>query len=169
MGMVMLVRRLPAIGLLLLAAACGSGAGWKRPNVLLYVVDTLRADEIGAYGQKVVQTPSFDALATEGVLFERTYAPSSWTRASLSTVLTGLDPRHHGVRGRTRVLAPQIETLAERFRRAGYATGAIVANPNIGSAFGFDQGWEPVRRALRAARARARRVRRAGRALRGGH
>jgi hypothetical protein len=52
MGMVMLVRRLPAIGLLLLAAACGSGAGWKRPNVPLYVVDMLRADEIGAYGRR---------------------------------------------------------------------------------------------------------------------
>ena len=134
--------RFAGLAAAVLLAACGGGGDGRPPNVLLYVVDTLRAAALAAYGNPVVDTPAADALAAEGALFERAYAPSSWTRASLATVLTGLHPRSHGVRGRSGLLAAALETLPERFADAGYATGGIIANPNVGSAFGFDQGWD---------------------------
>ncbi|MGH0032853.1 MAG: sulfatase family protein [Myxococcota bacterium] len=113
-----------------------------RHNVLLFVIDTLRADALGAYGNPTVETPRIDAFAAEGVLFERAYAPTSWTRASVASILTGQHPDTHGLNQRDEALPQEVETLAERLSDAGYATAAIVANPNVGSAYGFDQGWD---------------------------
>ena len=48
----------------------------------MYLIDTLRADHVGAYGYELETTPTMDAMAAEGVLFERVYAPSSWTKPS---------------------------------------------------------------------------------------
>ena len=117
-------------------------AAEQLPNILLYVVDTLRADSLGCYGHPTVETPVIDQLAREGVLFETALAPCSWTRASMASLLTGLVPRVHGAEGRDDLLAPQLELLSERLKAAGYTTACITANPNIGSFFGFDQGFD---------------------------
>lgn len=114
----------------------------QPPNVLLYIVDTLRADSLGCYGHPVVQTPAINRLAAEGVLFERCYAQSSWTRASIGAILTGRYPESHGAEGRDDELSDGVTTLAEALKSRGFATCALVANPNIGSFYGFQQGFD---------------------------
>jgi arylsulfatase A-like enzyme len=114
----------------------------RRPNVVIYVVDALRADALGTYGNRVVATPALDQLAAEGVLFENAAAPSSWTRPSMTSLLTGLNPDRHGVLTRIHALAPELGLLSEAFREAGYATGAFVTNPNLGHFYGFARGWD---------------------------
>ena len=115
-----------------------------RPNVLLYVVDALRPDSLGCYGNEEVATPAIDGLAREGVLFENAFAQSSWTRPSITTILTGLYPGAHSVLGRQHRLAQNLTLLPEILRQRGYRTGFITTNPNVGSFFGFDQGWDTL-------------------------
>jgi arylsulfatase A-like enzyme len=121
-----------------LLLACSS----EPPNVILYVADTLRADSVGPYGNDIVDTPSLDALAAEGIVFENAYAHSSWTRPSIASMLTGLEPGRHGVETRTAGLTDVAQLLSERFQEAGYSTGAVLTNPNVASFFGFDQGYD---------------------------
>jgi len=128
-----------AAAVLLLATACGDD---ERPNVLLYVADTVRADELACYGNDAIQTPNFDRLADEGILFENAYAQSSWTRTSMASLLTATYPEVHGVEARMDPLSEQLRFLPEILSEAGYSTAAITSNPNIGSAFGFDRGFD---------------------------
>ncbi|MBW2273164.1 MAG: sulfatase [Deltaproteobacteria bacterium] len=114
----------------------------EGPSVLLYVVDTLRADGLPRYGNRSVETPAVDQLAREGTLFLDAQAPSSWTRASVATILTGLYPGVHGAEDRNDALSERLVLLPELFAERGYATGAVVANPNVGSFYGFDQGYD---------------------------
>ncbi|MDB4433184.1 sulfatase [bacterium] len=115
-----------------------------RPNVLLYVIDTLRADGLGYHGDPLASTPHIDAFAREGLVFERAYAPSSWTRASMASLLTGSHPSRHGAEDRSDHLTAELSTLSERLRDAGYATAFITTNPNVGSFFGFDRGFDQM-------------------------
>ncbi|MBW2316148.1 MAG: sulfatase [Deltaproteobacteria bacterium] len=111
-----------------------------KPNVLVYVVDTLRADALGAYGAARA-TPAFDALAREGTLFEQALAPAPWTLPSSTSLLTGADVRRHGVATGTDVLPSDLATLATSFRQHGYATGAFSANPWFGDRHGLHRGF----------------------------
>jgi len=122
-----------------------------RPNVVLYVVDTLRADYLGAYGHAAPTSPRLDAFAGEAVLFEDAWAQASWTRSAMASILTGLHVGTHGVDREDRVLPPASHTLAEALRAGGYRTGAFVANHLLGGRFGFDQGfdaWNPAAQTL---------------------
>jgi arylsulfatase A-like enzyme len=110
-----------------------------RPNILLYVVDTLRADGLGIYGNQRASTPHFDAFAREGVVFEDAWANSSWTRASMSSLLTGLLPWHHRAERRDDRLPEEVATLATHLGKQGYSCGMVTANPNVGSVFGFQR------------------------------
>ncbi len=119
---------------------CGdSPAG--LPNVVVVVVDTLRADALGSYGGPAA-TPGFDQLANEGVVFERAVAAAPETAASHATLFTGFDVQHHSVDRNGATLAPQLDTLAEAFRRAGYSTGAFVSSFVLDPRFGWDQGFD---------------------------
>jgi arylsulfatase A-like enzyme len=113
-----------------------------RPNVVLYVVDTLRADVLGAYGFRGPTSPRFDAFAREALLFEDASAPAPWTRASVASLFTGLLVSEHGVDREHRALAAGRETLAERLKAAGYRTCAFVANHLVDARFGFAQGFD---------------------------
>jgi arylsulfatase A-like enzyme len=118
----------------------------SRPrNVILYLVDTLRADHLGCYGYGRPVSPRVDAFAREAALFRHTVAQSSWTRPSTTTILTGLLPRTHGIYGHRDSLAPEAVTLAERLRERGYRTAGFVTNPNVARNFGLDQGFETYR------------------------
>jgi len=114
-----------------------------RDNLLVYVVDCLRADRLGVMGDRRRLTPSIDALAREGAVFERAYACAGWTKPSVGCLLTGLNPVRHGARGTDHDLRAGRITLAEALRRSGFATGAVVANPVLdGRAFGFSRGFD---------------------------
>ncbi len=136
------------------AAAYGA-----RPNLLLIVLDTVRADRLGPYGYERETTPALDAFAREhATVFEEVRATSSWTLPSHASMFTGLFPGEHGadhprdpadevalgIAGRpARMLPPDVPTLAERLRVEGYRTGAIVANDAyLDHRFGLDRGFE---------------------------
>lgn len=113
-----------------------------HPDVLLILVDTLRADHLGCYGDSRGLTPNLDALADSGTLFEAAHAPSSWTWPSVASLFTGVSPPEHGVRDRSSCyLADHLETIAEDFRDAGYATVGFSTNPLISAKRNFDQGF----------------------------
>lgn len=138
----------PSTLLLLLAAlgasACGrsdQGAS-ARPNVLVYLVDTTRADHLSTYGYERETTPRLDAFARDGVVFERAWSPSSWTRAATASLLTGLDPARHGARSRSHKISVEAPLLAEALSEAGYSCASIVTNPHVVETWGFARGFE---------------------------
>ncbi|MFY9562227.1 MAG: sulfatase-like hydrolase/transferase [Terriglobales bacterium] len=107
-----------------------------RPNVILITIDTLRADHVGCYGAPAVKTPTLDALARDGVVFERAISQIPLTWPSHAVILTGTYPFQNGVQDFTgQPLAPQFRSVAQAFKQAGYATGAVV------SAFVLDRSW----------------------------
>jgi arylsulfatase A-like enzyme len=111
-------------------------------NVLLVSVDTLRADHLGCYGYKRIETPNIDALASKGWLFEQAFSAAPVTAPSHATILTGLLPFAHGVRENgTYELAKKHATLAEILSAAGYETFAFVSSFVLDSRFGLDQGF----------------------------
>jgi len=112
-------------------------------NVLLITLDTTRADRIGAYGYRKAETPHFDALAADGVLFEDTITPTAFTLPSHSSILTGLYPTYHGVRlNGGSALADVHTTLAERLAESGYRCGAFVGAFVLDGRWGLEQGFE---------------------------
>ena len=113
-----------------------------RPNIVLYLIDTLRADRLGCYGHERPVSLRIDAFAQEAVLFEQVVAQSSWTRSSMASVFTGRWPPAHGTNGRDDRLRRDLEILPERLRAAGYRTAAFITNPNLSPAFGFDRGFD---------------------------
>jgi len=113
-----------------------------RPNVIVYLVDALRADRLSSYGHSRPTSPGIDEFACRGTLYERAYAQSSWTRPAVASLFTGLRPEVHGANRRRDRLSPGPATLAERLSQAGYQTAAVVANPNVAAEFGFDRGFD---------------------------
>lgn len=117
-------------------------ASRKTPNVLVVLVDALRADRLSCYGHERETSPAIDALARESVRYTAAIAPASWTTPSVASLMTGLAPRAHGVVSRERARLPDAcETLAESYAEAGYATAAFVTNPIVDRRANFDQGF----------------------------
>ncbi|MBM3985398.1 MAG: hypothetical protein FJ296_06885 [Planctomycetes bacterium] len=108
--------------------------------VLLVTVAGLRADRLHHLGAPQDVTPALDRLAEQGVSFRACWSASNQATASAAALLTGLCPQSTGVHAAGDVLAPRHETLAERFASAGYATSAIVANPELLDV-GLEQGF----------------------------
>lgn len=127
-----------------------------RPNVVFLLVDTLRADRLGCYGYEGNFTTSvMDALAEEGVLFERAIAPASWTLPSVPSILTGVYPSVHKVMNSRNLPGPrqsgpdhiskvpeQMVTLAEALRDNGYTGAGFTANRFAVAKHGFAQGFD---------------------------
>lgn len=118
------------------------GLRWRPPNVVIYLVDALRADRLGCYGNPSGLSPHADALARDGVLFEHAVAQCSWTTPSVASILTGLRPSRHGVSSRSAVLPEEAVTAAELIREAGYQTAGFSTNAYITERAGFDQGFD---------------------------
>jgi choline-sulfatase len=112
-------------------------------NVLLVTLDTTRADRLGCYGATHTDTPNLDALADDGVLFEQAVTSATSTLPSHATIMTGLNPLHHGAHENGKSsLHPRHVTLAERLRQAGYATAAFVSTFVLDARYGLDQGFD---------------------------
>jgi arylsulfatase A-like enzyme/Flp pilus assembly protein TadD len=119
------------------------GAKDQPINVLLFTLDTLRADALGAYDPELRTSPNIDRLAAEGVLFEQAASSAPSTLPSHSTILTGKHPYSHGARSNSGyVLAAENVTLAERFKAAGYVTAAEIAAPVISARTQINQGFD---------------------------
>lgn len=128
-----------------------------RPNVVLVVIDTLRADHLPFYGYPKETAPFLSKLAARGVLFERAYAASSWTAPATASIFTSLYPFQHGVvmgfmaqlnmiRSDPSIklnrIPDLVTTLPEVFRRGGYRTFGVSDNINICRSQGFEQGFD---------------------------
>ena len=136
-------RTLPLLTVAL--AACSSGsdsADAPRPNVVVYVIDTLRADRLGAYGYDADTSPVFDALADEATLFERAVAQAPWTLPSVASLVTSSYVPTHQVYEMGRVLADDVELMSEYMQRLGYHTVGFNHNAMGGSVIGADAGYD---------------------------
>jgi arylsulfatase A-like enzyme len=116
-----------------------------RPNLIVYLIDTLRADHLGCYGYPRPTSPRIDRFASESILFAQGRAQSSWTKPAVATILTGLFPTAHGAQLRSQRIHENVDTLAERLQAAGYETALFTTNANIVARFGFAQGWDTFR------------------------
>jgi len=120
-------------------------------DILLLLVDTLRADHLGIYGYPRATSRHLDAFAEEALVFEHVLAPAPWTLPSVGSVMTGVHPSVHGLRAREGAagmvgLRPALSTLAENLRAAGYRTAAVITNPWLkGKAHGLQRGFDEYR------------------------
>lgn len=128
------------------------------PNVLLMVVDTLRADRVGAHGGRPSRTPNLDRIGATGTVFRNAWAQAPWTLPSVATILTGRYPRGHGVVGRSAgfgrpagvaehegnwaYLADTIPTIASVVRREGIGTVGITSNLLVSRENNLARGFE---------------------------
>lgn len=115
----------------------------SHPNVLLLTVDTLRADHLGVYGYSRNTSPHLDAFAKDGVVFQKARCNWPKTTPSFVSMLTGTYGRTNGVTGKCRKPLPgELTTIAEAMKRNGYATAAVVDNPNLSVKYQFNQGFD---------------------------
>src|SRR5215467_465243 len=106
------------------------------PNVILITLDTVRADRMGYNGYKEIETPTVDALAHAGIVFDRAISQVPLTWPSHAVILTGMYPFQNGVQDFTgQPLDARFRSVAQSFKQHGYATGAVV------SAFVLDRSW----------------------------
>ncbi len=117
-----------------------------QPPLIIWLVDTMRADHLSCYGYPRDTSPNMDALAGEGLRFEHVSGQSSWTKSSIASLLTGLYPSSHGAVGREDRLLPDVATLAQHLKSHGYTTVAFSSNGNFyaddwGLIRGFDEVW----------------------------
>ncbi len=119
-----------------------------KPPIVLVVIDTLRADHLGAYGYARPTSPRLDAFAAGALVYTDASSTASWTLPSTGSILTGRTVHghgagvHDGVRQRRTMLRGDVATVGERLRDAGYATAGIVTNPWMGTPYGFHRGFQ---------------------------
>ena len=120
-------------------------AASRRPWVLLYVVDTLRADfaSLAPSAPGAPEAlPALARLAEDGIVYRRAFAASSWTRPTVATLLTGLSPASHHVMHRRDRLSISIPRLQTWLGQAGWETAALSSNANILPTWGFLWGFD---------------------------
>ena len=111
------------------------------PNLVLWLVDTLRADHLACYGYERATSPRLDALAAVGVLFEELHSQANWTQPSMASLLTARWPdRYDGGFGSR--LADERLTAAEWLGAHGYARAGFTLSVAVGVRFGFAQGYD---------------------------
>jgi arylsulfatase A-like enzyme len=130
--------------LLLAAAGCEPAPpeDTSPKGIVLVVVDTLRSDHLGCYGDPRGLTPELDELAAESVVFANTVAASSWTRSSMAAMFTSRYPSEIGMLKREDVVPDPVVTLAEALQEGGVQTLGVSTNMNAGTRFGFAQGFD---------------------------
>ena len=117
------------------------------PNVVMVMLCSWRADQMGTWGGPATTTPALDAMAKSGTRFATTIAQAPWTKPASTAILTGHYPADLGMTEpkpgpNRRVLPATAHTLGEQLHEAGWATIGVVANPNLNSTWGFDQGFD---------------------------
>ena len=111
-------------------------------NVVLITLDTVRADHLHCYGDNKIKTPTIDALASNGVLFEKAVAQTPLTGPSHASIFTGENPNVHHVRDTGGfALQPSSVTLATILHRSGWDTAGFISAAVLNRQFGFNQGF----------------------------
>jgi arylsulfatase A-like enzyme len=112
------------------------------PNVILVMVDTLRADHLSCYGASDVATPAMCGLAENGGTLFDVFSHASWTKPATASLLTSLLPSSHGAMSKLAAVSDEATSIAEALDEHGFATGGIVSNINLAPSFGFAQGYD---------------------------
>jgi arylsulfatase A-like enzyme len=124
-------------------------AGGKAParpqGVVVVIIDTLRRDHLATWGYDRDTAPYLSSLAAEGAVADDAISQASWTKVSVPSILTSLYPTSHTVKDFGDLLPASAETLAEVFRKAGYATLGFSAIPFTGKMTNLHQGYEQFR------------------------
>ena len=141
-----LVLRKPELALRQSASAAPARPGQPlrvtRPNVILYLIDTLRPDHLGCYGRTPSPSPNLDAFAQDAVLFQDACAQSGWTKPSTASIMSSQWPWRHRVQDYKDMVPPDLPWLAEELQRGGYNTAGVVTNSLAGENFGFNRGYD---------------------------
>ncbi len=138
---------LTALAALLLFAACGgdrvpAGERDQPPDVVLFLVDTLRADWTEPGGFDGPTTPHMRALAEEAVVFEQAHSPAPWTLPSVVSIFTGRHLPEHNVSREAFRLSASVPTITELLAQYGYRTASYYRNPFAGPLSGLDRAFE---------------------------
>lgn len=115
-------------------------------NVLFILIDTLRADRLGCYGYERNTSPVLDRIAAEGVRFAHHLAQSSWTKCSMASLWSGLNPARSGILRFEDVIPDSAVLPAEILRENGFQTVGIYRNGWVAPTFGFGQGFDVYQR-----------------------
>jgi arylsulfatase A-like enzyme/uncharacterized membrane protein YbhN (UPF0104 family) len=119
----------------------GIAAGLEsKPNVILVMVDTLRADHLSCYGADT-KTPNLCRL-TEGGTVYQAFSHASWTKPATASLLTSTLPSTHTAIAKPSTLPSDLTLISEAMQDGGYTTGGIVSNVNLAESFGFAQGYD---------------------------
>ena len=144
---------------LLLAAAAAAGCSTApeapppKPNIVVLVIDALRADRLGFAGYPRPTSPQLDQLAAEAVWFRDAYAQATWTKPSIGSLLTSRYPSELGLLDldfqrdarKTNVLTAGVPLLTERFSSSGWRTGAVINQVHLSRRTGFARGFDDFR------------------------
>ena len=118
-------------------------AAQESPNVLFIIVDTLRADHLGCYGDNKIKTPNIDSIAKEGTMFQNTITQAPLTFPSHTTMFTSTYPQHSNAwdNGSYRLASTEV-TLAQVLQDKGYTTGAFVSTVVLDAKYGLNKGFQ---------------------------
>ncbi|MEQ8768859.1 MAG: sulfatase [Planctomycetota bacterium] len=131
-----------------LTASCGdeepasTDVGTGPPNVVIFLMDTMRADRLSVYGYDRPTSPRMEELAEEAIVFESAHAPAPWTLPSVASLMLSSFLSEHGVVRDGDTIPGSAAPLAERLRSAGYRTASFHRNPYAGKLSGLDRGFE---------------------------
>ena len=113
----------------------------RRPDVVLFLADTFRADNMDAYGGQLGLTPELDRFARNSLFFRRAWSVGTYTLPAHVSMFTGVLPLQAGLNDTCNSIPDDLDTIAEMLSAAGYRTGAITAAGYVSHRFGFDQGF----------------------------
>lgn len=122
-------------------------------NVIVYLVDTLRADKLSPYNRKTrVQTPGLQRFVESAAVMTNARSQENWTKPSVATLLSSLLPWEHNTFSDATVLPNSVQVLPELLQRQGYFTGGFIANGYVSDKFGFKRGWNTYHNYIREGR-----------------
>ncbi|MBW2390805.1 MAG: sulfatase [Deltaproteobacteria bacterium] len=113
-----------------------------RPNILLVVVDTLRADHLGSYGYTRDTSPHLDSLAADAIRYTRAFSQAPWTTPAMAALMTSRHPASLGITNIQSPLPDDVVLLPEILSRAGYDTAAFVSHSFVSEKWGFARGFD---------------------------
>ena len=129
--------------------AADSSESCPAPNIVIFLIDTLRADRLGAYGYVRKETsPNIDRLGKEGVVFEHACAASPWTLPSVASLMTSTYPYEHRTLDDNDRLDEKFDTLPSALQRVGYSTINLYSNPYAGPTYGIARDYDYVKQSL---------------------
>ncbi|MHC4941774.1 MAG: sulfatase, partial [Planctomycetota bacterium] len=128
-------------GLALLPGELRSAEG-KPPNIVLIVLDALRASTLPMYGNQRNTAPFMEQLTKRAALFERCYSTTTWTKPAVASLLTGVPPQMHQVFTEKRALPLGMASFPKALRKQGYRTAFINSNPFLSEGFGADEHFD---------------------------